>query len=488
MERLIDSSSMRAKIDVRAEELLDGQRRLIYSRTDKLFAWLMALQWLGGIAAALWISPRTWIGTTSQIHLHVWMAIVLGGAISSFPIYLAVSRPGSLSTRHVIAFAQMLFSALLIHLCGGRIETHFHVFGSLALLAAYRDWRVLLTATLTITADHAIRGVLWPESVYGVMSASVLRSLEHGGWVIVEVIFLSITIRQCLTEMLDNSKQQAKLESTNEIIESEVQRRTEELNVAKEELRQSVDELRKKNQELDEFTYVASHDLQEPIRKLISFSKLLKEDVGADLSEDAEKDLGFIVDAAERMRELIQALLALSRVGRSAMQSEPVSLDECAELALCALQLRIDETGAEIVHHPLPWVNGDKTVLTQLYQNLIGNALKFVSERKPVIELTAERDGETWILGVRDNGIGMKQEYADRIFKPFQRLHSRGEYEGTGIGLAICKKSVSRHGGNIWVESEPDAGCHFKFALNYESELELCKISNPKEARELSSC
>ena len=114
-----------------------------------LFAWLMLLQWLGGVAVAIWISPRTWIGTASEIHIHVWVAVLLGGAISSLPIYLALSRPGSAVTRFVIASAQMLFSALLIHLCGGRIETHFHVFGSFALLAAYRDWRVLLTAILT---------------------------------------------------------------------------------------------------------------------------------------------------------------------------------------------------------------------------------------------------------------------------------------------------------------------------------------------------
>jgi light-regulated signal transduction histidine kinase (bacteriophytochrome) len=136
----------------------------------------------------------------------------------------------------------------------------------------------------------------------------------------------------------------------------------------------------------------------------------------------------------------------------------------------------------------LPWINGDRTVLTQLYQNLIGNALKFVSARMPIIELTAEQAGENWILGVRDNGIGMKQEYADRIFKPFQRLHSRGEYEGTGIGLAICKKSISCHGGSIWVESEPGVGCHFKFILKRESELEPCQISKTKQLKELSSC
>ena len=127
MGKLTDQTKPEANIAARAIELLDAQRRSIYSRTDRLFAWLMVLQWLGGVAVAIWISPRTWIGTTSEVHIHVWVAVLLGGAICSLPVYLALSRRGSVATRHVIAFAQMLFSALLIHLCGGRIETHFRL-------------------------------------------------------------------------------------------------------------------------------------------------------------------------------------------------------------------------------------------------------------------------------------------------------------------------------------------------------------------------
>src|SRR5579859_6471302 len=166
-------------ISARALALFREEENQIHQRTDRLFAGLMVFQWFAGILAALWISPRTWIGATSEIHLHVWAAIFLGGVIASFPIYMAHNHPGKALTRHTIALAQMLFSSLLIHLTGGRIETHFHVFGSLAFLAFYRDWRVLVTATVVVALDHFFRGVFWPQSVFGVVTASPWRWMEH---------------------------------------------------------------------------------------------------------------------------------------------------------------------------------------------------------------------------------------------------------------------------------------------------------------------
>ena len=146
-----------------------------------MFAVLMAIQWVAGIAAALWLSPRTWAGPYSQTHIHVWAAVFLGGAISLFPITLALLRPGETSTRYIIATAQMLMSSLLIHLTGGRIETHFHVFGSLAFLSFYSDWRVLVPATVVVAADHFLRGMFWPESVYGVLDGEQLALARTRG-------------------------------------------------------------------------------------------------------------------------------------------------------------------------------------------------------------------------------------------------------------------------------------------------------------------
>ena len=224
-------------------------------------------------------------------------------------------------------------------------------------------------------------------------------------------------------------------------------------------------QLADRNRELEEFAYVASHDLQEPLRKLITFGGLLRRDLGDDLPERAGRHLDFITDAAGRMQTLVQDLLALSRAGKSESRCQLVAMDTCIDKALDALQISLESTGAEIHRGPLPELWCDPIMVAQLYQNLIGNALKFVSDKQPMVRLTAEQDGERWVLGVADNGIGIKPEYGEQIFQAFQRLHGRGEYEGSGIGLAVCRKAVEHHGGKIWVESELGQGAHFKFTL-----------------------
>lgn len=186
MSVALEFAPARAVETGRATELFRAHQQRIFVRTDRLFAWLMGIEWLAAIAAALWISPRTWAGTSSAIHPHVWAAVLLGGLLSSLPVFLALRHPGLPLTRFTIASGQMLISGLLIHLTGGRIETHFHVFGSLAFLAFYRDWRVFIPATLVVAADHLIRGFLWPQSVFGIATSEPWRWLEHAGWVLFE--------------------------------------------------------------------------------------------------------------------------------------------------------------------------------------------------------------------------------------------------------------------------------------------------------------
>lgn len=217
---------------LRKAELFEESSNAIHKRADRLFANLMIVQWLAGIAAAVWISPQTWIGATSHIHWHVWAAVFLGGAITILPVFLAWKQPGQTLTRHVIAVAQMLSSALLIHLTGGRIETHFHVFGSLAFMAFYRDWRVLMTATVVVALDHMARGLFWPQSVFGVLATSPWRWVEHAGWVLFEDIFLFISIRHSFRDMEDAALRHAKLETVNASIELQVIDRTAELTAA----------------------------------------------------------------------------------------------------------------------------------------------------------------------------------------------------------------------------------------------------------------
>src|SRR5947207_15724063 len=178
------------EINTRVEAVFNQIMTVIFKRTDRMFAYLMVGQWLFGILIALVFSPYTWSGKAYATHIHVYTAVLLGGVISSLPIALAWLKPGSPITRHTIAIAQMLWSALLIHLSGGRIETHFHVFGSLAFLAVYRDPLVLLPATIVVAGDHFARGILWPESVYGITNPEWWRFLEHAFWVVFENVFL----------------------------------------------------------------------------------------------------------------------------------------------------------------------------------------------------------------------------------------------------------------------------------------------------------
>ncbi len=217
------------KISRRAEALYTEQQQHIFKRTDRLFAGLMLFEWVAGIAAALILSPKTWRGSESELHINVLASIFLGAAIISLPVYLALARPGRAYTRHAIAVGQMMMSALLIHISGGRIETHFHVFGSLAFLAFYRDWKVLMSASAIVAVDHLLRGVFWPQSVFGVLTASQWRWVEHAAWVVFEDIFLVKSCLQGVEEMRATASREARLEATNDIIESTIIERTAEL-------------------------------------------------------------------------------------------------------------------------------------------------------------------------------------------------------------------------------------------------------------------
>ena len=172
-----------------------------FGRTDHLFAGLLVLEWLGAVEVAALVSPQTWVGEESPTHLHVWAALILGSGIISLPVGLAIARPGKLITRHVIAVSQMLMGVLLIHLSGGRIETHFHVFGSLAFLAFYRDWPVIVTASVVVALDHWFRGLYWPRSVFGVLASNPWQWVEHSGWVVFEDVFLIQSCVQMVREM-----------------------------------------------------------------------------------------------------------------------------------------------------------------------------------------------------------------------------------------------------------------------------------------------
>jgi hypothetical protein len=200
----------------RAEQFFAQQLDRVHRQTDRMFLWLMIGQWVFGIVIAVAFSPYGWEGKTRAVNIHIPVALLLGGGLSALPIALILLRPGWVLTRHVVAAAQMMWSALLIHLSGGRIETHFHVFGSLAFLAFYRDWRVLVTATVVVAADHFGRGVLWPESVYGIVNPEWWRFLEHAFWVLFCDTFLVLACVRGVDELRNLAERQAQIEAVSE--------------------------------------------------------------------------------------------------------------------------------------------------------------------------------------------------------------------------------------------------------------------------------
>jgi PAS domain S-box-containing protein len=235
---------------------------------------------------------------------------------------------------------------------------------------------------------------------------------------------------------------------------------------AEERLRASAAELERSNRELEQFAYVASHDLQEPLRMVASYTQLLARRYQGKLDADADEFIGFAVDGARRMQELINDLLTYSRVGSRALELGKVDANHTVDRVVGDLGGAIRDSGASVTRDELPTVQADATQLEQLFQNLIANGIKFRRpEVPPKVHVSASRSSAGWSFAVRDNGIGIEPQYLERIFVLFQRLHSRAEYPGTGIGLAICKKIVERHGGTMTVQSQPGDGTTFEFTL-----------------------
>jgi signal transduction histidine kinase len=297
------------------------------------------------------------------------------------------------------------------------------------------------------------------RSRQGTMHRALLNILDDFG---AEKERLESTQRAILNILDDFEDEKRKVEDMN----TELRREVAERSAAEQALRDKTDALARSNAELEQFAYVASHDLQEPLRMVSSYVQLFEKRYADQVDAQSQKYINYAVEGAKRMQSLIGGLLEFSRVGRVDEPFAAVDTSAALDQALLNLRSALDESRAAVTRGPLPTVTGNAGRLAQVFQNLIGNAIKFRRPGvTPEVHVSSIPHREGWLFAVRDNGIGIDPQCVDRIFVIFQRLHTRAEYPGTGIGLSICKKVVERHGGRIWVESQPGAGATFQFTL-----------------------
>ena len=454
----------------RAAQLFREHHHSVMARTDRLMATLMAAQWVFAIGLSLVLSPYTWAGRVQSPHIHVYAAVLFGGAISSLPIALCLTRPGWLGTRLVVAVAQMLWSALLIHLSGGRIETHFHVFGSLAFLAFYRDIRVLVLATFVVASDHFVRGMLWPESVYGIASPEWWRFLEHAFWVVFEDIVLVFGCIESAKEMNLVALRRAEAELSSERENA----KSLELDRAMQELQSSQHALVRagKLAAVGQLAASVGHELRNPLATIRNASKYLGKrlsgaQAASSLSDPKIPQFLTIMDReVTACSKIISDLLDFAR--ERTPVTEPCPLRPLVDDAISI----VPESSVRIVNAvpadlPVPTI--DKDLFRQVLTNLIQNGVEAIPIERPG-EVTISADGGQdgpWRIVVADNGSGIPAAALAKIFEPLFTTKTKG----TGLGLAIVAGMIKAHEGTINVESSSDSGTRFVIELPTSARL-----------------
>jgi signal transduction histidine kinase len=492
---------------------LAAHQRANWVRADRLFLVLLALEWLACVIFASYSTPRTWSGAQSAIHPHVWAAIGLGAAIVSLPIALVLMSPGARLTRHTVAAAQMLMSALLIHLGDGRIEIHFHIFGSFAFLAFYRDWRVLITGVVVVAADHLLRGIFTPESVYGVAAASGWRTFEHAAWVVFENIFLIFSCVQAVREMRGVAETRALLERSYRDVEKTVEEGTRELKAAQSDLLRSARSagmaeiatsvLHNVGNVLNSVnvsaTVVSDKIKQSEVSTLGDVSALIAENrpnLAAYLTTDERGQMipDFIAQLATCLtaeQELVLAELANLSKGvdhikmivaaqqSMAKTSNVRTLVKPAAILETALQIggagQAKTVSFEKQFADVGAIALDQHKVLQILINLISNARHAVTNRNIVhgapghVVLSLTADSDRVRFSVKDNGMGIATENLARVF-------SHGfttKKDGHGFGLHSAANAAREMNGSLSVASDGlGKGATFTLEIPYQTELE----------------